>query len=216
MSSHTAFLDCRLDGLRWASCLRAAPPPSPLVPKAEALLLQGRVCGSRTVPGMVFPLSGGPAWGAYPRARAALAHVTPLVTLSVCCKMCPEIVCDPSAACLCACAATRSASLLCNPIATCLHAFTGAGRICGDRKKPLEGVWPNCDLHVHGRDGYSAGTRQKVGALPWWCGGASLQHLPCIYAETDFGLAAEVDKQVETNTMHWQVHKTAPHTAPRI
>jgi len=37
-----------------------------------------------------------------------------------------------------------------------------AGRICGDRKEPLKGAWPNCDLKEGGRNGYSAGTRQKI------------------------------------------------------
>lgn len=140
MSCYTAFLDCHLDGLRWASCLRAAPPPSPLVPKAQALLLHSSVCGSRTVPGMVFPLSGGPAWGAYPRARAALAHVTLLVTLSVCCKVCP-FVCDPSAACLCACAATRSASLL--SATQCLLACTPAS-VQGAYVETARNPWRGC------------------------------------------------------------------------
>eukprot|EP00798_Chlamydomonas_sp_ICE-L_P014564 gene14564-20605_t len=44
--------------------------------------------------------------------------------------------------------------------------FFFAGRICGDRKEPIAGEWPNCDTEVAGENGYSAGTRQK-GGVGW-------------------------------------------------
>ncbi|KAG1659278.1 hypothetical protein FOA52_008207 [Chlamydomonas sp. UWO 241] len=39
--------------------------------------------------------------------------------------------------------------------------FFFAGRICGDRKEPQPGVFPNCK-NDKGKDGYSAGTRQQL------------------------------------------------------
>ncbi|GAX82727.1 hypothetical protein CEUSTIGMA_g10153.t1 [Chlamydomonas eustigma] len=45
--------------------------------------------------------------------------------------------------------------------------FFFAGRICGDRSKPIPGEWPNCDLSTNGQNGYSAGTRQKIHYHHW-------------------------------------------------